>query len=114
MSSALMKSLTESIVLKVASRLMMAVGLPMVSVLYFFIISKPLSDLAERIAKVETSDFTQHDQLLKQELVVSETNKSLGGLNDAIKDFSGQLRELNSYLAIQKDRDARELRGVPK
>ncbi len=113
-SNNVMKSLTDSVVLTVASRLMMAVGLPIVSVLYFFTISQPIAALASRIEKVEISDLLQHDQLLKQELVVNETNKTLGGLNDAIKDFSEQLRDLNSYLAIQKDRDARELKGMPR
>jgi hypothetical protein len=114
MSSNVIKSLTDSVVLTVVSRLMMAVGLPIVSVLYFFTISQPIAALASRVEKVETSDKEQHDQLLKQEIVVTDTNKSLAGLNDAIKDFSNQLRDLNSYLAIQKDRDARELRGLPK
>lgn len=112
MASNVMKSLTDNIVLTVASRLMMAVGLPIISLLYFYTVSKPLADLDMRVGKIEVSDVAQHDQLLKQELIVGDTNKSIGNLNEAIKDFSSQLRDLNSYLAVQKDRDAREQKGI--
>lgn len=112
MSGISIKSLTENTFLTAASRLMMAVGLPLVSLIYFYTISKPITDLDKRVTKIEVSDVTQHDQLLKQELLLGDTNRSISNLNDAIKDFSEQLRDLNAYLAVQKDRDAREQKGI--
>lgn len=114
MSNNVMKSLTDSVVLTVASRLMMAVGLPIISVLYFYTISKPIADLDVRITKIEGSDLQQHDQLLKQEMLLNDTNKSIEKLDVTVKDFSVQLRELNSYLAIQKDRDTQQFKALPR
>jgi len=93
----------------------MAIGLPLISVLYFFVVSKPMADLAskindvdisttQRIDKLQKSDAEQHDELIKHELSLAEQNRTTGELSNITKELALQLKDFNSVLVVLKDR----------